>query len=161
MVTNYQAQNFPERTPEGTRLNFDRVLLDAPCSGEGRFRLQMRPEEQEKMQPYSEDYSMRMMNYQLQMLRKAYRLLRPGGILVYSTCTYSPWENEAVVDAFLQETPEAILEDAKLPYNLNLAPGITEWKGQRFSMLLQRCIRVYPHMLNSWGFFVAKIRRPD
>lgn len=161
VVTNYQAQNFPERTPEGGHLLFDRILLDAPCSGEGRFRLQMRPDEWDKMQPYSEELSMRMRGYQLQMLRKAYKLLRPGGILVYSTCTYSPWENEAVVDEFLKETPEAVLEEVRLPFSLKISHGITEWRNTRFSEVLKRCIRVYPHMVDSWGFFISKIKRPD
>ncbi|RME63373.1 MAG: RsmB/NOP family class I SAM-dependent RNA methyltransferase, partial [Nitrospirae bacterium] len=140
VVTNYQAQNFPERTPDGGRLSFDRVLLDAPCSGEGRFRLQMRPDEWDKMQPYSEELSLKMRGYQFQMLTKAYKLLRPGGVLVYSTCTYSPWENEAVVDDFLKTHPEAVLEEIKLPFSLNLAEGVTEWRGYSFSEVIKRCI---------------------
>ncbi len=160
VVTDYQAQNFPEKNPEGFPLVFDRVLLDAPCSGEGRFRLQMRPDERDKMQPYSEEYSLRMQDYQLQMLRKAYRLLRPGGLLVYSTCTYSPWENEAVVDAFLRENPEVTLEEISLP-GLKICPGITRWRSREFLPEMTRCMRVYPHYINSWGFFVARLRKPD
>jgi len=160
IVTDYQAQNFPEKTPEGNRMSFDRILLDVPCSGEGRFRTQMREDELKKMQPYSEQYSLRMHGYQLQMLKKAYKLLKPGGILVYSTCTYSPWENEAVVDALLEQYPEIRIEEVKLD-GINTVPGVIFWKKKRFSDELIKCVRLYPHFVNSWGFFIAKLKKPD
>ncbi|NOY65404.1 MAG: NOL1/NOP2/sun family putative RNA methylase, partial [Nitrospirae bacterium] len=92
VVTNYQAQNFPMKYPDGTPLRFDRVLLDAPCTGEGRFRKILRSDEAEKMRPFSEKSSWIMSRYQKQMILKGFDLLREGGIMVYSTCTYSPYE---------------------------------------------------------------------
>ncbi|RME65480.1 MAG: hypothetical protein D6778_06265, partial [Nitrospirae bacterium] len=62
---------------------------------------------------------------------------------------------------FLKVHPEAVLDEIELPFSLNLVHGVTEWRGYRFSEVIKRCIRVYPHMVNSWGFFVARIKRPD
>jgi NOL1/NOP2/sun family putative RNA methylase len=158
LITNYQAQNFPMRLPDGRPLRFDRVLLDAPCTGEGRHREVMRDQEMELMQPWSPGSSLRMSGYQKQMILRGFDLLSEGGILVYSTCTYSPIENEAVIQHLLDNRETASIEEAGIE-GIKTAPGITCWEGREFSADMKKTIRIYPHYLDSWGFFIAKIRK--
>ncbi len=158
IITNYQAQNFPTKMPDGAPLRFDRVLLDAPCTGEGRYRKIMRKDEMEKTGEYSEKASLRMSVYQKQMIIRAFDLLKDRGILVYSTCTYSPYENEAVVEYLLQNRPDAWLEEFSIN-GVKLVAGVTQWNGLKFHESLSKTCRVYPHYVNSWGFFIARIRR--
>jgi 16S rRNA C967 or C1407 C5-methylase (RsmB/RsmF family) len=99
-----------------------------------------------------------MSNYQRQMILRGFDLLKNGGIMVYSTCTYSPYENEAVVDYLLKTRENAVLEPIRFE-ELHLVEGVTEWKGIRFSEELKKAVRIYPHFLDSWGFFIAKIRK--
>ena len=93
----------PERLAERLPGWFDRVLVDAPCSGEGMFR-----KEEAALTDWSEDTVAMCAARQKSILEAAAKLLRPGGRLVYSTCTFAPEENEGVIEAFLQEHPEAV-----------------------------------------------------
>lgn len=147
VVTRYYGQSFPTRIP------FDRILLDPPCSAEGTYRVGARP-------PLTEDpeVSRRLQRLQRMLLMHALKLLRPGGTLVYSTCTYAPEENEAV----LQPAVEA--ERAEMvPIHLAFpcSPGIETWNGQRFHPSLKQAARYYPHLVDSWGFFIACLRKPE
>ncbi len=158
VVTSFQAQNFPMKRADRSNLYFDRVLLDAPCSGEGRFRTVMRKDEREKMQPHSEEYSLKMSEYQKQMILRGFDLLKEGGTMVYSTCTYSPHENETVVDYLLQCRRDAVV----LPFEIQgirTAQGLTRYRSQRFSEDLKNTVRIYPHMVDSWGFYIALIMK--
>jgi 16S rRNA C967 or C1407 C5-methylase (RsmB/RsmF family) len=91
------------------------------------------------------------------LLARAADLVRPGGRLVYSTCTYAPEENEAVLDDLLARRPDLSLESVSLP--VPHMPGVTEWQGRVFAPGLALAARVYPHLCDSWGFFLARIRR--
>ncbi|MFQ5846639.1 MAG: RsmB/NOP family class I SAM-dependent RNA methyltransferase [Candidatus Methylomirabilales bacterium] len=147
VVTRYRGQSFP------TRVLFDRILLDPPCSAEGTYRIGARP-------PLTEDpqVSRRLQRLQQMLLRHALRVLRPGGILVYSTCTYAPEENEAVLQPVVEEG-QAELVPVHLP--VPCASGLAEWNGQRFHPSLSRAARCYPHLVDSWGFFIACLRKPE
>lgn len=144
VVTRYQGQSFP------MRIAFDRILLDPPCSAEGTFRA--RP-------PLTEDaeVSLRLQRLQQMLLNHALDLLRPGGTLVYSTCTYAPEENEAVIHQAVEAgRAELIPMDSLLPS----VPGIEAWNDQMFHSSLKHAARFYPHFVNSWGFFIARLRKP-
>lgn len=146
VVTRYHGQSFP------MRILFDRILLDPPCSGEGTYRVGARA-------PLTEnpEVSRRLQRLQQLLLRHALNLLRPGGMLVYSTCTYAPEENEAVVHPVVEEgRAELVPIDVSFPY----APGIEAWDGERFHPSLKHAARFYPHFVNSWGFFIACLRKP-
>ncbi len=147
VVTRYQGQNFP------MRVAFDRILLDPPCSAEGTYRVRAR-------RPLTEDpeVSRRLQRLQQMLLTHALELLRPGGTLVYSTCTYAPEENEAVLQPTV-EAGRAELVPIHLPFPC--APGIETWNGQRFHPSLKWAARFYPHLINSWGFFIACLRKPE
>jgi 16S rRNA C967 or C1407 C5-methylase (RsmB/RsmF family) len=90
---------------------------------------------------------------QIGLLKNAVRLVEPGGVVVYSTCTYAPEENELVVAEVL---PEAHLESASIP-GLKGCPGITQWQGRELNEDLAKCTRYYPHINDTGGFFVAKL----
>lgn len=132
---------------------FDRVLVDAPCSGEGTLRRRSgQPPEQ------SASFMGYVTRAQEDLLRKAVRLTRPGGKVLYVTCTFSPEENEAVVDRVLADEPVE-LEPLELP--VPHARGLTSFEGERFDPRLEGAARVYPHHFDSGGLFLARLRRLD
>lgn len=145
VVTSYAGQNFP------VRMEFDRVLVDAPCSGEGTWiGRDSRPRPMSKGQ--HETLTLR----QKAILSRAVRVLKPGGELVYSTCTYAPEENEVVVAEAIKEHGLTVL-----PFNVDLpaAPGLTSWEGQSLPEELKLAARLYPHRFDSEGFFVVRMAK--
>lgn len=130
---------------------FDRVLVDAPCSGEGTLRKHRRLSGAIG-EAISRDYSRR----QRALLRKAVQLCRPGGRIVYSTCTFAPEENEEVVDAVLQERAngDLRLESIELP-GLHTVPGLTEWNARPLHPDLAASARLWPHHNDTGGFYLA------
>ena len=125
------ADRWPER--------FDAILVDAPCSGEGMFRRD--PASRDEWNPASPEGCARR---QSEILDQAARMLRPGGRLVYSTCTFNAVENEGSVLGFLARRPDFAPEDFNLP---GAGPS-------RSGML-----RLFPHRLRGDGHFVARLRR--
>lgn len=130
---------------------FQRVLVDAPCSAEGNFRRQggRLPSRTESFQSY-------ITNLQEALLRRAVALTRPGGTLVYSTCTFAPEENEAILSRVLADAPvkmEAV--ELEIPHE----SGIAAWGGSSFHPDVRHAWRVYPHHLDSGGLFMARLRR--
>ena len=122
---------------------FDRVLLDAPCSGLGVIR--RNPEAKWRLKPEDID---RLAAAQKIMLTNAIRMLKPGGVLVYSTCSTSRGENEDVVGDFLSRSPYCVLE------NLNeLFPDYREL------FTAEGMFRAWPHRHGMDGFFAARIRK--
>jgi NOL1/NOP2/sun family putative RNA methylase len=146
-VTEYNGQDFPLASP------FDRVLVDAPCSAEGTLR-----KESALADGASSATVLRLTRLQKMLILRGFDLLKPGGVLVYSTCTFAPEENEAVVQHLLRERAAHIVP-LRLPFPH--APGVTAWNGEEFEPQLAGCARVYPHHLNSGGGFVARIERLD
>ncbi|MBU1048841.1 RsmB/NOP family class I SAM-dependent RNA methyltransferase [Candidatus Bipolaricaulota bacterium] len=145
MVTAYQGENFPMQT------SFDRILVDAPCSAEGTLR-----KETLLRDGASSGTISRLASLQKRLILRAFDLLASSGLLVYSTCTFAPEENEAVVAYLLQE------RDAKiLPFEspIETSSGLLGWQGETFPEQIRHCVRVYPHQLNSGGGFLARITR--
>ena len=123
---------------------FDKVIVDAPCSGEGMFR------KEEKMAfEWNEEKVLSCSNIQLDLLNKAHVLTKENGIIIYSTCTYSPEENENTIDAFLKQHPDCLL----LPTikSVGISDGLTP--------KLKNCSRFYPHLFSGEGHFIAKIKK--
>jgi NOL1/NOP2/sun family putative RNA methylase len=145
VTTCYAGQNFP------LRCKFDRVLVDAPCSGEGTYRWDARG----RLQHYRRSEG-DLPRLQKQLLLRGFDLLAEQGSLLYSTCTYNPDENEAVVQHLLDQRL-ALLQ----PIDLDALhqPGLRQWRGQTYDSSMQRCWRLYPHDTQSVGFFLAHIRR--
>jgi NOL1/NOP2/sun family putative RNA methylase len=130
---------------------FDRVLVDAPCSAEGTLR-----RKHGKPRGQTAKFRRQAPRRQEALLRRAIALTRPGGTVLYSTCTFAPEENEAVVDRVLRDAPvtlEPITIDA--PH----APGLTSFEGQTFDSSLEGACRIYPHHFDSGGLFLARLKR--
>ena len=137
------------RLPSGPL--FDRVLVDAPCSGEGNYRRQGG-----NFASKSRGFTRYVGGLQEALLRRAIRLTRPGGMIVYSTCTYAPEENEEVLDRVLRDSP-VTMEPIDLP--IPHASGVVEWSGRRLDPDVALAWRVYPHHIDSGGLFMARLRR--
>ncbi|HSH76632.1 MAG TPA: RsmB/NOP family class I SAM-dependent RNA methyltransferase, partial [Longimicrobiales bacterium] len=135
--------------PEGAL--FDRVLVDAPCSGEGTLRRRSgeAPNQSRSFLKY-------VTRLQQALLEKAVRLCRPGGTILYVTCTFSPDENEAVVSNVLERSP---VDLEPLELEVPHAAGLTSFEGVGFDARLQHAARIYPHHFDSGGLFVARLRR--
>ena len=129
---------------------FDRILVDAPCSGEGMFR-----KEEAAVTDWSEELVQMCAARQLAILRDAAKMLRPGGRLVYSTCTFSPQENEGVIAAFLQAQPDFSVVSADAPW---FSPGRPEWIDGA-PEALRGCFRLWPHKLRGEGHFAAVLEK--
>lgn len=143
------------REPE----SFDRVLVDAPCSTEGRFRTH----DPETTAYWSPRKIREMRAKQVKLLWAGIQALKPGGTLVYSTCTFAPEENEGVLMKVLRTFGDAIeVVDAGLPVRGPVAeqavPGLASWNDRPFPEALARTRRVLPNTLLE-GFYIAKVAK--
>ena len=134
--------------------HFDRVLLDAPCSSEGRFHLS----DPQTFAYWSPRKIKEMAHKQRRLLYSAVQCLKPGGTLVYSTCSFAPEENEAILDKTLRRFGDALhLEPLGLELE-NMQPPLKSWQGRPFKSSLQHARRLFPTETME-GFFVAKLRK--
>jgi len=145
-VTSYRGESFPHAA------QFDRILVDAPCSAEGTLR-----KEPSLCGGAPAATIARLASLQKRLIVRAYDLLRPGGVLVYSTCTFAPEENESVA-AHLLAQRGARLAPLSLP--VETSPGLEAWGAETFPPELTRCARIYPHQIDSGGGFLARFDRP-
>ncbi len=129
---------------------FDAALTDVPCTCEGICRKQ--PRVLDDLDPTHRDS---LTTVQAEILDQAVANTTPGGEVIYSTCTFAPEENEAVVDTVLRNR-EVRIEPIELP--IETAPGLTAWQAQSFHPDLERTRRVYPHLSDTGGFYCAKLR---
>ncbi|MDD4382147.1 MAG: RsmB/NOP family class I SAM-dependent RNA methyltransferase [Candidatus Dojkabacteria bacterium] len=140
------ANDFGKKYPE----YFDRVLLDAPCSGEGMIYMQgTKP-----LRFWGIDKIKRCSYLQKDLILSAFRALKEGGTLVYSTCTLEPEENEGVVSYLLEHYPNAIVEDTGLKFD----KGITKWSGNIYDPKVRNSTRIVPSSKNM-GFYIARIKK--
>ena len=156
-VTNQDARNFSlkpfgDRTEDEKRIEaFDRALVDAPCSCEGTIR-----KNPDAFAEWSLSHVEGVAGVQKGILRRAVDATRPGGTVVYSTCTFAPEENEAVVDHAL-DGGDCELRRWEPPAGFETDPGVTEWQGDTYDPSLELAHRVYPHRNDTGGFFCAKL----
>lgn len=148
----------PERLMAFFPSFFDRILVDAPCSGEGMFR-----KDETAIAEWSPGHVRMCAARQRSILEQAAGMLRPGGVLVYSTCTFSAEENEGVVAGFLGEHPEFSVEETV--QEKFFAPGRKEWAAalpeQAAGRMegIEHTMRLWPHKLAGEGHFIAKLRK--
>lgn len=135
---------------------FDRVLVDVPCSGEGRFRID-RPL---RMLNWSEREIKKLAKLQAQLLSSAFRCVKVGGLIVYSTCTFAVEENEFVIDKVIsKKTISAeLVEIPTLFVPESARPGINCWNGKQCKTDTKFSMRLVPDAIST-GFFIALLRR--
>ena len=132
---------------------FDKVLLDAPCSALGTL-----PAHPEIVSWWSPEKMKRLTGVQSRLLISAFKSLKPGGELVYSTCSFTPEENEMQILAVLEKYPMEILS-VSLPGSESFLRGLSAYKGLTFPQEMERAWRVLPHVHGMEGFFVIKLRK--
>jgi 16S rRNA (cytosine1407-C5)-methyltransferase len=135
---------------------FDKILVDAPCSSEGRFKAY----DPKTFAYWSLRKIKEMAHKQRGLLLTASRCLRPGGTLVYSTCAFSPEENEAVVDWLLRKTA-GTLETASVDWpDVPTYPAVRSWQGKVYNEQVCNCLRVLP-TTETEGFFAVKLIKQE
>ena len=151
IVTRKEGVAFCERMQKKSKLRFDKILVDAPCSGEGTLR-----KSPKTFLMWNENMIKKIAGVQRRLSEAAIKLLKVGGEMVYSTCTLAPEEDEMIVQNLLDKF-DVEIQDIKLP--LKFREGITKWEEKTFSPELKKCLRLYPQDNNTDGFFVAKIKK--
>ncbi len=132
---------------------FDRVLLDAPCSSEARMRWY----DVNTYTHWSRQKVKETQRKQKSLLRSAYAALKPGGVMVYCTCSFSVEENERVVHHLLTRS-DAVVESITHPLPSSV-PGVTQWQGKALAAELENSVRILP--TSTWdGFYLARLRKP-
>lgn len=161
VVTNEDAKSLAKAFPGF----FDRIAVDAPCSGEGMFR-----KEEEAVKQWSEEHVKMCAARQQEILENAASMLKPGGTMVYSTCTFAPEENEGTILSFLKKHEDFYLEERECPKGLMEAvPGWAfygqekeEGKTESIEKFhLERAFRIMPHKTEGEGHFMAVLRRKE
>ena len=134
-------------------LQFDKILLDAPCSGTGTIRKSLKT-----LRVWNPYMIKRLAGTQKQLIETAFNNLKENGTLVYSTCSLEPEENEGVVDFLLNKFENARLEEIHLK-NLKMSPTILEFEKNKYHEEVKKCLRIWPQDNDTEGFFVAKINK--
>ncbi len=149
-ITQIDGNRFGNLLPE----IFDKALVDAPCSSLGIIS-----KAREVLIWWNFDEVKRLSNKQQQLLSSAIKSVKPGGVIVYSTCTLTVEENEMLIDSMLKSFPVEI-EEIKYK-RADFDEGITSYDGFEFDTSLRKAIRIYPFKSNTEGFFIAKLRKTD
>lgn len=143
----------PERMAAFFPNFFDRIVVDAPCSGEGMFR-----KDETAVTEWSEAHVSMCADRQYGILREAAKMLKPGGVLVYSTCTFAPEEDEGVISRFVRENDMFTIED--VPYDSAFVQGKKSWIGDPADGI-EHTMRLMPHRLRGEGHYIARLRRQE
>lgn len=147
---NTDARNLWRKVPE----RFDRILLDAPCSSESRIRI----DDPDSWKFWSPKKNSEMARKQAGLIRSAFDCLKPGGVMVYCTCTYAPEENELIVQSLLERFGEqAVIEPVALPCP-NRMRGLTGWQAKVLDPQLAHAVRILPDRVQD-AFFLCRIRK--
>lgn len=145
IVTNESPEKLAEKFPEF----FDKIIVDAPCSGEGMFRKEPRA-----ITEWSISHTLSCALRQRHILDCAVKMLRPGGYIIYSTCTFAPEENEQNAEYLISSHPEMSLVPINIP---GLSDGRTEWTVNHTDMSAAK--RIFPHISNGEGHFLVLAKK--
>ena len=129
---------------------FDKIILDAPCSGEGMFR-----KEEALARDWTPEKSRELSEIQRELVLQAADMLRPGGMMLYSTCTFAPIEDEGTVSFLLENRPDIHL--VHMEGYEGFSQGVPSWGNGNEE--LNKCIRIFPHKINGEGHFFALLKK--
>jgi 16S rRNA C967 or C1407 C5-methylase (RsmB/RsmF family) len=146
MITNYDA-----RYMHSPKVKVHKILLDAPCTASGKIITSKRT-----IENWNLNRVRFMSNLQKMLIKSAYNCLEEGGILVYSTCSLEPEENEEVIDFALKQLNLEI-QEVKLK-GIKTRQGITRWNNTNFEGL-EHAIRVWPQDNQTEGFFICRLKK--
>lgn len=132
---------------------FDKILIDAPCSGEGMFR-----KSNAMIKAWEQNGVEMFVRLQRSILREMVRCLRPNGMMIYSTCTFSPEENEQAIEYLLELAPDCHL--VELPMYPGFDTGHPDW-SRTGNPSLQECRRLWPHRIQGEGHFAAMVKKDE
>ena len=130
----------------------DLYLVDAPCSSEGTIRKKNAVARMWKEKDYK-----RFTKLQKGLLNKACEMAPSGSTILYSTCTFSPEENEKVISEII-DNQSVKVENIGIN-GLKTSPGITEWNGKRYNKEVEKCMRIWPHHNDTDAFFIARLEK--
>lgn len=148
----FVTNEIPGKLEESFRGFFDKIMVDAPCSGEGMFR-----KDPDVRKTWNEERPGYFSKIQKDILKNAVSMLRPGGKLLYSTCTFAPVENEGSISWLLENCPEMELLPIE-PYP-GFAPGNPLWGNGNPE--LEKCVRIWPHKMQGEGHFLALLQKSE
>ncbi len=150
------VQNCIINQSDGNRLSkvnkFDKILVDGPCSGTGTIR-----KSPKTLIMWNPNMIKRLAKTQLYLLSNAYKHLKVGGVMVYSTCTLEPQENEGVISEFLHQHPDMDVLDINL--SIKRSEPIASFLGVEYDTRVKKCLRIYPQDNDTEGFFVCKLQK--
>lgn len=132
---------------------FDKILVDAPCSGEGTIM-----NDPTILRTWNPNMIKKFSRIQKQLIESAFNSLIPGGAMVYSTCTLEVEEDEEVIQYLIEKFPKQ-LEIEKISLPLKERPGLKSWDNKKFDKQMQNCAKFWPQDNGSEGFFIAKIHK--
>jgi len=143
------------RTFKRQEMLFDKILIDAPCSGEGTLRTSPKT-----FKMWNINTVKKLSKIQKGLLVSAFEILKVGGEIIYSTCTHAPEENEGVVDSIVRELGNRVkIEKPSIPVEINPRQGILRWHEKEYLEDLKLACRIYPHDNDTEGFFIIKLRK--
>jgi len=151
IVTRKEGVSLCEKFLKKTNLKFDKILVDAPCSGEGTLR-----KSPKTFLMWNKKMIENISKTQKRLASNAIKILKVNGEMIYSTCTLSPEEDEEVID-YLIKNFDVEIESVKLPIKLRC--GVCEWEGKQYSKEVSKACRLYPQDNNTDGFFLCKIKK--
>jgi len=143
------------RTLKFQEMLFDKILIDAPCSGEGTLRTSPKT-----FKMWNINTVKKLSKIQKSLLASAFEILEIGGEIIYSTCTHAPEENEEVIDSIMKEFEGKIkIEKPSIPVEINPRQGILRWQEKEYIEDLKLGCRIYPHDNDTEGFFIIKLKK--
>ncbi|MFZ5955754.1 MAG: NOL1/NOP2/sun family putative RNA methylase [Nanoarchaeota archaeon] len=151
IVTRRDGVQLCETLAQKSNFRFDKILVDAPCSGEGTLR-----KSPKTFLMWNINMIKKFSRVQKKLAGSALKLLKPGGEMVYSTCTLTPEEDESVAD-FLAKNFDVTIQKINLP--LKTREGIKSWEGKEFDENIKFGCRIYPQDNNTDGFFLVKVKK--
>jgi len=148
-ITNVICKRMDARDVNNMNIQADKILLDAPCSGEGLMAI-----DKSRRTARNEEDILRMAELQKELFEAALKVLKKDGVIVYSTCSTALEENEEIIDEMLKQY-NLVIEETELS---NFSPGLISVQNKTYNKDLLKAIRLYPHLHKTEGFFACKLR---
>lgn len=149
IVTLMSGQAFRNR-----KIEFDKILVDAPCSGTGTIRRSLKT-----FEIWNPNMVKRLAGIQRRLIETGLSILKPRGTLVYSTCTMEPEENEGIIDFIVNKYEDSIKIEKISIKGVKSSPPILKFDNFDYDKKIKNCLRIWPQDNDTEGFFIAKIRK--